>query len=147
MSYLKIVLTVLGLGFGAPRNPAFHQFGFGQAATPRPTSWRGSTGDLSVDLKFEQFRDSIYARGTYKVGPKKRVGCGGETLSPIGYLTMRAKGNLASFHGKFLFDSGWTPPVSATQNAKGAIKVKIRSVDRGVCVMTLEKWTKVKGSP
>jgi hypothetical protein len=147
MSFLKIAVIVFGVVFGTANAPGFHQLGFGQAAPPRPTSWRGSTGDLSVDLKFEQFRDSIYARGTYKVGPKKRVGCGGETLSPSGYLTMRAKGSLASFRGKFLFDSGWTPPVSGRQNGKGAIKVTIRSVDRGPCVMTLEKWAKVSGSP
>jgi hypothetical protein len=52
---------------------------------------------------------------------------------------MRAKGSLASFRGKLLFDSGWTPPVSAKQDAKGAVKVSIHSVDKGSCVMTLEK--------
>jgi len=147
MQFLKIAVTVLSLAFGTSRAPAFRQLGIGQAAPQRPTSWRGSTGDLSVDLGFEQFRDSIYARGTYKVGPKKRVGCGGETLYPSGHFTMRAKGNLASFHGKFLFDTGWTPPVSAKQSPNGAVKVSIHSVDKGSCVMTLEKWTKVSGSP
>jgi hypothetical protein len=139
MQFLKIAVTVVSLAFGTSRMPAFQKPGMGQAATPRPTSWRGTTGDLSVDLDFEQFRDSIYARGTYKVGPKKRVGCGGETLYRSGHFTMRAKGNLASFRGKFLFDTGWTPPISAKQNPSGAIKVSIRSVDKGSCVITLEK--------
>lgn len=145
MLFLKIAVTILSLTSLTTHTTQFRQMGFGQGA-PKPTSWRGSTGDLSVDIHFEQFRDSIYARGTYKVGPKKRVGCGGETLYPSGHLTMRAKGTLASFSGKFLFDSGWTPPVSAKQDAKGAVKVSIRSVDKGPCVMILEKWTRA-GSP
>jgi hypothetical protein len=98
-------------------------------------------------MHFEQFGDSVYARGTYRVGPKKRVGCGGETLSSRGYMTMRAKGSLASFRGKLLFDSGWTPPVVGKKLPSGAVQLNIRSVDKGPCVLTVEKWVRVSRSP
>ena len=147
MSFLKIAVAVFTLALGTFRAPDSQQLGFGQTAPPRPTSWRGATGDLSVNLKFEQSRDSIYGRGTYKTGPKKRIGCGGETLPESGNFTMRAKGNLSSFRGKLLFDSGWTPPVSAKQKSSGAIKVSIGSIDKGPCIMTLEKWARVPASP
>lgn len=147
MSFLKIAVTALSLAFGTSGVPAFQQPGRGQAAAPRPIFWRGTTGDLFVDLRFEQFRDSIYGRGTYITGAKKRIGCGGETLAQKGNFTMRAKGTLASFRGKFLFDSGWMPPVSAKQTPSGAVRVSIGSIDKRPCVMTLEKWARVGGSP
>ena len=142
MSFLKIAVTVLSLAFGSTREVSFRQFGPAQAAAPKLVSWRGKTGDLAFDLKFEQAGDSIYGRGTYHLGAKKRVGCGGETLSRDGYLTMRARGTRASFRGKLLFDSGWMPPVSGTQTPTGSIKLSIRSVDKGNCVVTLERWEK-----
>jgi hypothetical protein len=141
MSFLKIAVTVLSLAFGSSREASFHQLSAGRVA-PRIVSWRGSTGDLSLDLKFEQAGDSIYGRGTYRLGSKRRVGCGGETLSPEGYLTMRARGTRASFHGKFLFDSGWTPPVTGKQTATGSVRMSILSVDKGRCVLTLDRWEK-----
>ncbi|MEO7700048.1 MAG: hypothetical protein ABIZ04_12550 [Opitutus sp.] len=146
MQFLNIGVTVLSLAFATSWGLTFQQPGSGRAAPPRQTSWRGATGGLSVDLQFEQFRDSIYARGTYKTDPKTRVGCGDETLAPTGNFTMRAKGNLTSFRGRFLFDSGWMPPVSAKQTSTGAVRVSIISDDKGRCVMTLEKWAKVARS-
>ncbi|HUQ48416.1 MAG TPA: hypothetical protein VM053_09260 [Gemmatimonadaceae bacterium] len=146
MSFLNIAVTVLTLAFGASGPEAFQRPAAGRSAPLRAPSWRGATGDLSVDLMFEQFRDSIYARGTYKTEGKKRIGCGGQTLARNGNLTMRAKGNIASFRGKFLFDSGWMPPVSAKQTSTGTVKVNIGAVDKPRCVLTLEKWIRVGGS-
>lgn len=137
MDILIFAAMGLSLALGAPFRASILEPGFARTAASKPVSWRGSTGDLFVNVRFEQARDSIYGRGTYKVGPRKRVGCGGETLSRSGSFAIRAEGNLAAFQGKLLFDSGWTPPFSARQTTRGAIRVSIASVDRGACIMTL----------
>lgn len=110
-------------------------------------AWKGSSGDLSVELLFEQGVDSIYARGTYTVAPTKRVGCGGETLYASGHFTMRAAGTERSFRGRLLFDTGWTPPVTASRTSANTIKAKIHSVDRGVCVLNLHRVARDKIQP
>lgn len=142
MHLLKIAVTVLSLAFGSVHQSSFRQSGSAQPTSAKLVSWRGETGDLSLDLKFEQVGDSLYGRGTYRVGPGRRVGCGGETLFRTGYLTMRSGGNRASFRGKLFFDAGWMPPVSGTQTSNGSVKLRIRSVDKGNCIVTLDRWEK-----
>src|SRR5665647_2069275 len=107
MSFLKIAITVFTLAFGASSARSVPSFTPVAATAPPSNAWKGSSGDLSVELMFEQAADSIYARGTYRVAPTKRVGCGGETLFDSGHFTMRAYGTERSFRGKLLFDSGW----------------------------------------
>ena len=136
MSIFKLTLAVITAAFVNTASPT--QFTHAFASAP-PLNWAGKSGALSVILTFEQGKDSIYGRGAYTVATSGRVGCGGETLAPSGYFTMRAKGNAKAFRGRFLFDSGWMPPVSAIQSAGGDIKVSIRSVDRGSCPLTLRR--------
>ncbi len=154
MMLLKIAIAVTTLAF-ASQGPSPVITGTHPVARPARASahakpsnaWKGSSEDLSVELLFEQGVDSIYARGTYTVAPTKRVGCGGETLYESGRFTMRAAGTERSFRGKLLFDSGWTPPVTASRTSANTIKVRIRSVDRGACVLTLHRVPRNKIRP
>lgn len=107
----------------------------------RAPNWAGKVGSLSVIVTFEQGADSLFARGAYQLTAGKRVGCGGETLASQGFFTMRARGTMRSFRGRFLFDSGWSPPVSGNRTASGIVKVNIRSVDKGPCPLTLRQTT------
>jgi hypothetical protein len=137
---LKLTIAALALLLGGsiaqPRDNFAAQV---NTDTSQPFSWSGSTGDLSVNLWLVRDQDSVYARGTYTVAPRKRVGCGGETLPANGRVTMRAKGNFEAFTGKLLFDSGWTPPFSARKTSATTMSGSIRSVDRGPCRIALHK--------
>ena len=140
MSIFKLVLAVASMAF---INSGTLAAGFSRTLANAPReNWGGKSGDLSVVLTFEQGSDSLFARGAYQVANTKKVGCGGETLAPSGFFTMRAKGTRQSFRGRFLFDAGWTPPVSGSRMTNGNIKVSIRSVDRGVCSLILRRTTK-----
>jgi hypothetical protein len=139
MSFLKLTIVTTALAFGASSSPMANRFISTQPKPVVSNAWKGSSEDLSVDLRFEQAGDSLYARGVYNVAPRKRVGCGGETLYSTGRFTMRAYGTTKSFRGKLLFDTGWTPPVTATRTNPTTIRVKIRSVDKGTCLLTLHR--------
>lgn len=141
MTFLKLAMAVTASAF-----VNFHATVPANLSTGVPAvktfNWAGRSGDLSVILTFEQGNDSIYARGAYEVAATKRVGCGGAALPSSGLFTMRARGTRRSFKGRFLFDSGWSPSVSAARTASGDIKVSIRSVNRGACPMILHPTPK-----
>lgn len=138
MSIAKLALVVVtSTFFHAARPAAYTQ----APVSTRAPNWGGKSNGLSVILTFEQGADSIYGRGAYEVTGTNRIGCGGESLPQKGLFTMRAKGTKKSFKGRFLFDTGWSPPVTAVRNGNGDIKVSIRSVDKGVCPLTLRPTT------
>lgn len=147
MSLLKIAITFFALASGHSNHPSAPSFTPVATIAAPSNAWKGSSEDLSVELLFEQATDSIYARGSYTVAPTKRIGCGGETLYASGRFTMRAAGTERAFQGKLLFDNGWTPPVTATRTSPNTIKVRIRSVDRGACVLTLHRVARNKIRP
>jgi len=138
MSFLNLAITVVTLAFvnSGTSTPAFTR---AAVVAPPTSTWSGKSGDLSVNLILTQAEDSIFGRGSYQVASAKRIGCGGESLPASGLFTMRAKGNLQSFRGRFLFDAGWTPPVTSARTNPGEINVSIHSVDRGVCVLRLHR--------
>ncbi len=146
MDLLNLAIVTFTLLFGPAHPQSFSPVT--QQDVQQPFAWSGSARDLTIELWLIQNGDSVFARGAYHVASTKKVGCGGETLPAKGLVTMRAKGSFASFAGRLLFDSGWTPPFRAARTGPTSMNGSISSVDRGPCKMTLHRvTTNLRGPP
>jgi hypothetical protein len=100
-------------------------------------SWHGSNDGLTVDLTVVQAGDSVTGTGSYSIAPTSSIGCGGESLSGTGAVTLRGNLSGAELTGRMSFAGSWTPPYLGTVLVRDSINGHFMSIDRGGCPLIL----------
>ena len=99
--------------------------------------WHGANDGLTVDLTVVQAGDSVTGTGNYSVAPTSTIGCGGESLSGTGPVTLRGNLSGADLTGRMSFAGSWTPPYLGTVLIRDSINGHFMSIDRGGCPLIL----------
>jgi hypothetical protein len=99
--------------------------------------WHGVNDGLTVDLTLQQVGDSVTGTGSYSVGHNSSMGCGGESLSGSGPVTLRGTLSGAELTSRMSFAGSWTPPYLGTLIAPDSLNGHFMSVDRGGCPLIL----------
>jgi hypothetical protein len=99
--------------------------------------WHGTNDGLIVDLTLTQTGDSVTATGNYSVAQSSSIGCGGESLSASGPVTLQGKFAGAELSARMSFAGSWTPPYLGTLVAPDSLNGHFMSIDRGGCPLVL----------
>lgn len=99
--------------------------------------WHGAGEGLTVDLTLVEAGDSVTGTGSYSVMQSSSMGCGGESLSGSGPVTLRGTLSGAELTGRMSFAGSWTPPYLGTLIAPDSLNGHFMSIDRGGCPLIL----------
>jgi len=99
--------------------------------------WHGASEGLTVDLTLAQAGDSVTGSGTYSVPQSSSVGCGGESLSGTGPVTLRGSVTGKELSGRMTFSGSWSPPYLGTVSTSDSLNGHFMSIDRGGCPLAL----------
>lgn len=132
-----ISLTLAATAAGCPRVQPEQSGKSDDGLDQLSGTWRGSNAGLTVFLTLRQTGDSLSGTGNFQVERDSSIGCGGETLSAAGALTLSGQLVGREYQGRMNFADSWTPPYVGTLVPPDTLNGHFMSVDRGGCPLVL----------